>query len=105
MAIIKLPKNSIDFFKNNQNKIFESGKLSEGPWNDQLSKQIKTITNSKNAICVNSNGSGLVALLLIYKEYYGRINVMIQSNTMYGVKTITKTAGYKLVDIIDLNWY
>ena len=99
--MIKLPKNSIEFFKSNQDKIFESGNLAEGPWNDQLSKKIKSITNSKNTICVNSNGSGLVALLLIYKEYYGRIDVMIQSNTMYGVKTMTKTAGYNLVDIID----
>ena len=101
MGIIKLPKNSIEFFKSNQNKIFESGNLAEGPWNDQLSKKIKSIANTKNAICVNSNGSGLVTLLLIYKEYYGRIDVMIQSNTMYGVKTITKTAGYNLVDTID----
>ena len=101
MSMIKLPKNSIEFFKSNQDKIFESGNLAEGPWNDQLSKKIKSITNSKNAICVNSNGSGLVALLLIYKEYYGRTDVMIQSNTMYGVKTMTKTAGYNLVDIID----
>ena len=101
MSIIKLPKNSIEFFKDNQDKIFESGNLAEGPWNDQLSKKIKSITNAKNAICVNSNGSGLVALLLIYKEYYGRTDVMIQSNTMYGVKTMTKTAGYNLVDIID----
>ena len=66
-----------------------------------MSEKIKSICNVKNAICVNSNGSGLVALLLIYKEYYGRTNVMIQSNTMYGVKTITKTAGYNLVDFID----
>ena len=101
MGTIKLPKNSINFFKANQDKIFESGNLAEGPWNEQLSEKIKTICNVKNAICVNSNGSGLVALLLIYKEYYGRTNVMIQSNTMYGVKTITKTAGYKLVDFID----
>ena len=101
MGTIKLPKNSIDFFKNNQNKIFESGNLSEGPWNEKLSEKIKSICNVKNAICVNSNGSGLVALLLIYKEYYGRSNVMIQSNTMYGVKTITKTAGYNLVNFID----
>ena len=78
----------IEFFKDNQDKIFESGNLAEGPWNDQLSKKIKSITNTKNAICVNSNGSGLVALLLIYKEYYGRTDVMIQSNTMYGVKTM-----------------
>ena len=101
MSTIKLPKNSINFFKSNQNKIFESGKLAEGPWNEQLSEKIKFICNVKNAICVNSNGSGLVALLLIYKEYYGRTDVMIQSNTMYGVKTMTKTAGYNLVGIIE----
>jgi len=101
MGTIKLPNNSIEFFKSNQNKIFESGNLAEGPWNEQLSEKIKSICNVKNAISVNSNGSGLVALLLIYKEYYGRFNVMIQSNTMYGVKTITKTAGFNLVDFID----
>ena len=101
MTTIKLPKKSIEFFKNNQDKIFKSGKLAEGPWNNELSNKIKTITNAKNAIGVNSNGSGLVALLLIYKEYYGRTDVMIQSNTMYGVKTITKTAGYNLAGIID----
>ena len=101
MNMIKLPKNSIKFFKSNQDKIFRSGKLAEGPWNEKLSEKIKNITKIKNAICVNSNGSGLVALLLIYKEYYGRTNVMIQSNTMYGVKTITKTAGYNLVNFID----
>ena len=101
MGTIKLPNNSVEFFKNNQNKIFESGNLAEGPWNEQLSEKIKSICNVKNTICVNSNGSGLVALLLIYKEYYGRTNVMIQSNTMYGVKTMTKTAGYNLVDFID----
>ena len=89
MGTIKLPNNSIEFFKNNQNKIFESGNLAEGPWSEQLSEKIKSICNVKSAISVNSNGSGLVALLLIYKEYYGRSNVMIQSNTMYGVKTIT----------------
>ena len=101
MSTIKLPKKSIEFFKSKQNKIFKSGNLAEGPWNDELAKKIKSIVKTKNAVCVNSNGSGLVSLLLIYKEYYGRSDVMIQSNTMYGVKTITKTAGYNLVDIID----
>ena len=60
------------YLKNNQNKIFESGNLAEGPWNEQLSEKIQSICKVKNAISVNSNGSGLVALLLIYKEYYGR---------------------------------
>ena len=72
MGVIKLPKNSIKFFKRNQDQIFKSGMLAEGPWNEELSKKIKTITNVKNAISVNSNGSGLVALLLIYKEYVWR---------------------------------
>ena len=101
MSTIKLPKNSINFFKGNQDKIFETGNLAEGEWNEKLADKIKSLTNSEDAICVNSNGSGLVALLLIYKEYYGRTDVMIQSNTMYGVKTITKTAGYNLVDFIE----
>ena len=53
MGIIKLPENSVDFFKNNQNQIFESGNLAEGPWNEKLSEKIKSICNVKNAICVN----------------------------------------------------
>ena len=36
MNTIKLPKNAIDFFKSNQDKIFDSGKLAEGPWNEEL---------------------------------------------------------------------
>ena len=43
MGVIKLPKNSIDFFKSNQNKIFKSGNLAEGSWNEQLSEKIKSI--------------------------------------------------------------
>jgi perosamine synthetase len=101
MSFIKLPIKAVKFFKRNQNQILKSGNLVEGAWDYKLSEKIKKIANVKNAICVNSNGSGLVALLLIYKEYYGRTEVMIQSNTMYGVKTMTKTAGYNLVGFID----
>ena len=50
MGTIKLPKNSINFFKSNQNKIFESGNLAEGPWNEQLSEKIKSICNIKNEV-------------------------------------------------------
>ena len=44
---------------------------------------------------------GLVAILLISKTYFGREEIMIQSNTMYGVKTIVGTAGFNLVNYID----
>jgi len=101
MNLIKLPTDSIKFFKGNQDQIFKTGNLAEGKWNQKLSEKVRQITKTKNAICVNSNGSGLVTLLLLYKEYYGRKNVMIQSNTMYGVKVLTGAAGYNLVGFIN----
>ena len=101
MSFIKIPKKSLEFFKKNQDEIFNSGNLVEGPWNKKLSEKVKEISGSKRAICVNSNGSGLVAILLIFKTYFGRSDIMIQSNTMYGVKTMVGTAGLNLVTFID----
>jgi dTDP-4-amino-4,6-dideoxygalactose transaminase len=103
MSLIKIPNKAIEFFKNNQDEIFKSGNLAEGPWNKRLSEKVKQISGSQNAVSVNSNGSGLVAILLIFKTYYGREDIMIQSNTMYGVKTIVGTAGYNLIDYINCN--
>lgn len=103
MSLIKIPNKSIEFFKNNQDEIFKSGNLAEGPWNKKLSEKVKQISGSQYSVSVNSNGSGLVAILLIFKTYFGREDVMIQSNTMYGVKTIVGTAGYNLIDYINCN--
>ena len=103
MSLIKIPNKSIEFFKNNQDEIFKSGNLAEGPWNEKLSEKVKYISGSQYAVSVNSNGSGLVAILLIFKTYFGREDVMIQSNTMYGVKTIVGTAGYNIIDYINCN--
>jgi perosamine synthetase len=101
MSFIKIPKKSIEFFKKNQDEIFNSGNLAEGKWNKEIGEKIKEFTNSKFAVSVNSNGSGLVAILLIFKHYFGRENIMIQSNTMYGVKTIVGTSGLNLVNFIN----
>ena len=101
MSLIKLPNKSVEFFKKNQDEILNSGNLVEGAWNKTLNEKIKEISGAKNAICVNSNGSGLVAILLIFKTYFGREDVMIQSNTMYGVKTMVGTSGLNLVDFIN----
>ena len=101
MSLVKLPKKSVEFFKKNQDEILNSGNLVEGAWNKTLNEKIKEISGAKNAVCVNSNGSGLVAILLIFKTYFGREDVMIQSNTMYGVKTMVGTAGLNLVDFIS----
>ena len=101
MGMIKLPLKSINFFKNNQEEIFRSGNLAEGIWNTDLSNKIKSITGSKYAVPTCSNGGGIVALLQLYKEYFDRDKVMIQSNTMYGVKSMVKSGGCDLVGFID----
>lgn len=101
MGMIKLPKNSIEYFNKNLDGIFKSGNLAEGQWNKKLGEFVKDLTSSQVSVCTNSNGAGLVALLSIYKYYYKRNKVLIQSNTMYGVKTMVPTSGCKLSGFIN----
>jgi dTDP-4-amino-4,6-dideoxygalactose transaminase len=101
MGMIKLPENSIEYFKNNLDKIFQSGNLAEGQWNKKLEGFVKDLTGSQVSVATNSNGAGLVALLSIYKYYYRRNKVLIQSNTMYGVKTMVLSSGCKLSGFIN----
>lgn len=101
MGLIKLPEESINYFKNNLDEIFISGNLAEGPWNKKLSGYVKELSAAQFAVPTNSNGAGIVALLTIYKHYYGRTNVLIQSNTMYGVKTMVYVSGYNLASFIQ----
>lgn len=100
MGLIKLPEESINYFKNNLDEIFISGNLSEGPWNKILSEFVKDLTSAQSALPTNSNGAGMVALLAIYRHYHGRTNVLIQSNTMYGVKTMISAGGCNLTGFI-----
>jgi len=101
MGMIKLPKQSVDYFNKNSNEIFESGNLAEGPWNKKLSEYICDISGAKNAIPNNSNGAGLVALMRIYSYYFKRNKVLIQNNTMYGVKTMVPSGGCELLGYIN----
>lgn len=101
MGMIKLPNQSIDYFKRNVDDIFSSGHLAEGPWGEKLSEKVKEISGREYAIPTASNGSGIVALLQVYKQYYNRNKVMIQSNTMYGVKTMVASGGCDLVGYIN----
>ncbi len=101
MGLIKIPKKSVKYFKENVEEIFDSGNLAEGPWNKKLSNYIKELTHSPISIPTNSNGAGLVTLMSIYRHYYGRTNVMIQSNTMYGVKAMIGAAGCRQVGFIE----
>jgi len=101
MGMIKLPENSIEYFKKNLDKIFQTGNLAEGQWNKRLEGFVKDLTGSQISVATNSNGAGLVALLSIYRYYYHRNIVLIQSNTMYGVKTMVLSGGCKLAGFIN----
>jgi perosamine synthetase len=101
MGMIKVPELAISYFNSNYAQIISSGNLAEGQWNEKLTGSVVSISGQKYAVPTCSNGAGMMALLQIYKEYYGRKKVMIQSNTMYGVKTMVKSGGHELVGYID----
>jgi len=103
MGMIKIPRAAIEFFKENLDEIFSTGNLAEGKWNHELSNHVSKYCGVKYATPTSSNGSGLVALMLIYKEYFNRSQVVLQSNTMYGVKTMVYSAGCNLAGYIDCN--
>ncbi len=103
MGLIKLPDASIDFFKSNLPEIFKTGNLAEGPWNKKLSEFAKKYCEVEYATPTVSNGAGMMALLQIYKINNNRSKVFLQSNTMYGVKTIVNSAGLEVCGYIDCN--
>ena len=101
MGMIKLPQSSINFFKENQDEIFQSGNLAEGKWNSAVAKWACDYTSSQYGLTVNSNGSGIFLLLRLLKEYRGKKKIFLQSNTMYGVRTIAITSGLELCGYVD----
>lgn len=93
MGMIKLPPAAIEKFENHYPEIFASGNLSEGKWNEALSAFFKRYTGAAAASVFSSNGSGLLAILLLLKRYRDFKRIFIQANTMYGVKTIAISSG------------
>lgn len=101
MGMIKLPQSSIDFFKENQDEVFESGNLAEGKWNSSVAEWATDYTKSQYALAVNSNGAGIFTLLRLMKQYRNKKKIFLQSNTMYGVRTIAITSGLELCGYVD----
>tara|TARA_Y100000768_G_C23988475_1_gene690500 strand:+ start:549 stop:1592 length:1044 start_codon:yes stop_codon:yes gene_type:complete len=100
MGMIKIPTESVKFFENNFHDIINTGNLAEGNWNKKLSDFFTTYTRSKFSIPFASNGSGLLAILMLLKKHRGYKKIFIQSNTMYGVKTIAITSGLELIETV-----
>lgn len=103
MGLIKLPEASIFYFKSNLDKIFASGNLAEGPWNEKLADFTSKYCGVECVTPTASNGSGMMALLQIYKKNDNRSKVFLQSNTMYGVKTLVNSAGLEICNYFDCN--
>jgi len=101
MGMIKLPNESLDFFYKYSNDIFDSGSLAEGEWNIKVADWAKSYTGASSSLAVNSNGAGLHALLRVLKEFRGKKKIFIQSNTMYGVKTIALSSGLEMCGYVD----
>ena len=94
--MIKIPNAAILKFEKNYPEIFSTGNLAESKWNKELSFFFKNYTSSKYAMPFSSNGSGLLSILMLLKKHRGYKRIFIQSNTMYGVKTIAATSGLEL---------
>ena len=99
--MIKLPKESVTYFSDNYNEIFQSGELAEGKWNKKVEHWACEYTGAPFAKAVNSNGSGIFAILRILKQYHQKKRIFLQSNTMYGVKTISISSGLDLCGYVD----
>lgn len=100
MGMIKVPISAVRKFELNYPEIFENGALAEGKWNLALSKFFEKYTDAGAAIPFCSNGAGILATLSLLKRYRGFRDIFIQSNTMYGVKTIAITSGLSYVGAV-----
>lgn len=100
MGMIKIPQAAQRKFDANYRGIFESGNLAEGRWNQALADYVRAYTSSAAAVPFCSNGAGVLAILVLLKRFRGYKRVFIQSNTMYGVKTMAVTSGLEYVGAV-----
>lgn len=101
MGLVKIPNESLVFYKNNFEKIIEEGSLAEGDFNTKLSDFVASYTDAKYALNFCSNGAGILSSLIVLKRYYDCHSVFIQANTMYGVKTMAKSSGLNYLGEVD----
>jgi dTDP-4-amino-4,6-dideoxygalactose transaminase len=101
MGIIKLPEASITHFKNHIGEIFDTGQLAEGNWNKKVCEWVRLYTGAPHSIAVNSNGSGLFAVLKILSYHKNKKKIFLQDNTMYGVRTLAISSGMELSGYVE----
>lgn len=75
--------------------VLDSGNLAEGEIRKSIEDRFSN--NSCKSILLNSCGSGIFSALMYYKVVYGKSIALVQSNTFYGVSSIARLAGYKVI--------
>lgn len=101
MGMIKLPAASQLHFDAHYKEIFSSGNLAEGKWNKAVAQWGCSYTSASYGLAVNSNGAGIFAILNVLKHYRNKKRIFLQSNTMYGVRTMSITSGLDLIGYVD----
>ncbi len=101
MGMIKLPQQAVSFFEEHYPEIFESGNLAEGKWISEVSNWAVNYTGAPYAHAVNSNGTGIFSILNILSRYFNKRRIFLQSNTMYGVRTMSITSGLELCGYVE----
>jgi len=101
MGMIKLPAASQLHFDTHYKEIFSSGNLAEGKWNKAVAEWGCSYTSASYGLAVNSNGAGIFAILNVLKHYRNKKRIFLQSNTMYGVRTMSITSGLDLIGYVD----
>ena len=101
MAMIKLPTASQTYFDSHYREIFSSGNLAEGKWNRAVGEWGCSYTSASHGLAVNSNGAGIFAILNVLKHYRQKKRIFLQSNTMYGVRTMSIASGLDLIGYVD----
>lgn len=100
---IQLPVSMIEEFTKKIPEVLTSGNIAEGQYRKSVeSRIVELVQGSTNGILTNSNGTGLFACLQYYKSQ-GVNTVFVQSNTMYGIKTLVNLAGMTPVVIPSPN--
>lgn len=101
MGLVKIPHKAKEKFESNFSVIIDSGELAEGAWNNAFSSFVIDYTKAETACPVSSNGAGLLAVLIALRDMYGKKDIFIQSNTMYGVKTLAVSSGLRYLGAVD----
>ncbi len=101
MGLVKIPHAAKEKFESNFSAIIDKGELAEGAWNNAFANFVKNYTEAETACPTSSNGAGLLAILIALRDMYDKKNIFVQSNTMYGVKTLAISSGLKYLGAVD----